>query len=303
MKADTKRDYAERVMRVLVHIQRNLGASLKLEDLASIACFSPFHFHRIFSGMVGESVKQHVRRLRLERAAVLLKSSERPITEIAFDTGYQTHESFTRAFRAAFHQSPSEFRAAVTAMSRLDSRAGVHLAAEGKDPDFRPIPFEESSMQIEIKHLPRQRVAFLRHVGPYDQVGSAWERLCSWAGPRGLLGPDSRFLGACYDDPEITPPDKIRYDACVTVGEEVEAEGDVGLQEIGGGEYAVTLHEGPYAEFSATYSKIYGGWFPENGRYPGPGPSLEFYLNDPESTDPEDLLTEVWVPIGDPHQS
>ncbi|MFH1417502.1 MAG: AraC family transcriptional regulator, partial [Planctomycetota bacterium] len=110
MKSQTEHDYRQRILRVLVHIQGRLDEAMSLEDLARIAHFSPYHFHRIFRGMVGESVKEHVRRLRLERAAFHLKATDQPVTRIAFDAGYEAHEAFTRAFRAMFGESPSGFR-------------------------------------------------------------------------------------------------------------------------------------------------------------------------------------------------
>src|SRR5262245_8168875 len=110
MNTATLRDYQERILRVLVHIQCHLDHALDLEKLAAIAHFSPYHFHRVFRGMVGEPVKEHVRRLRLERAAGQLKATDRAVTQIAFDAGYETHEAFTRAFRATFEESPIEFR-------------------------------------------------------------------------------------------------------------------------------------------------------------------------------------------------
>src|SRR5262245_60251655 len=110
MRADTEHAYKERILRVLVHIQEHLDEALPLEALARVACFSPHHFHRIFGAMVGESVKEHVRRLRLERAAYRLQFSDQPVTGIALDAGYETHESFIRAFRAMFGTSPSGFR-------------------------------------------------------------------------------------------------------------------------------------------------------------------------------------------------
>ena len=110
MRESTVEDYQQRLLRVLLHIQNHLDASLALDELADVAHFSPFHFHRIFRGMIGESVKEHVRRLRLERAAHRLRFTGQPVTEIAFDAGYQQHEAFTRAFRAMFEQSPTEFR-------------------------------------------------------------------------------------------------------------------------------------------------------------------------------------------------
>jgi AraC family transcriptional regulator len=96
LKKTTYRDYSERMLKVLVFIQRHLDEDVLLEELAEVACFSPYHFHRIFRGMIGESVKGYVRRLRLERAAQRLKNSARSITDIAFEAGYEAHESFTR---------------------------------------------------------------------------------------------------------------------------------------------------------------------------------------------------------------
>ncbi|MBN2270431.1 MAG: helix-turn-helix transcriptional regulator, partial [Sedimentisphaerales bacterium] len=79
MKKSTATLYKERILRVLVFIQKNLDRELCLDDLAKIAHFSPYHFHRIFTGMVGESLKEHVRRLRLERAAMRLKHTDRSV--------------------------------------------------------------------------------------------------------------------------------------------------------------------------------------------------------------------------------
>ncbi len=295
-KPTTRRDYTERVLRVLVHIQEHLDDPLPLEELASIAHFSPFHFHRIFRGLVGESVKQHLRRLRLERAAGQLRCGNKQVVDIAFDAGYETHESFTRAFRKAFDRSPSEHRAEAVRSSQIGPAELVHHSEDG-DIEFQPRTYDPHAMKIELRLIEPIRVAFIRHTGPYDEVGKAWEKLCSWAGPTGLFGPDTRMFGASYDDPDVTPPERLRYDACITVSDSVEPEGETGVHDIGGGEYAVTLHEGPYQKLGETYAQLYGSWFAVEGHEPGPAPCLEFYLNDPESTEPEDLLTEVCVPI------
>ena len=114
MKSETQQTYQERILKVLVYIQNHLDETLSLEELAGVAHFSPYHFHRIFRGMVGESLMEHVRRLRLERAAHRLKFTDSPVTRIAFEAGYETHEAFTRAFRALFDRP--EVIAALTAM-------------------------------------------------------------------------------------------------------------------------------------------------------------------------------------------
>ncbi len=294
----TRSDYAQRILRVLVHIQHNLDNDLSLDDLAAIARFSPYHFHRVFRGLVGESVMQHVRRLRLERAAMRLKQSERPITDLAFEAGYEAHESFTRAFRSAFDCSPSDYRAAKTgAVPQLDAPTAVHFVAAGVDMNFTPINLETQPMHVEIRELPVMRVAFIRHTGPYQEVASTWGKLCGWMGMKGLHGPKVRMFGACHDDPEVTPADKIRYDACASVDESIEAEGEIGIQEFGGGRWAVTMHEGPYENFKDTYAALYGRWFAESEYEPGDGPSLEMYLNDPNTTPPAELRTEIWVRV------
>ena len=273
MKASTLEDYRQRMLRVTVYIQQHLDAETPLRDLAGIAAFSPFHFHRIFRGMVGESVKEYVRRLRLERAAMRLKSGQAQVIEIALEAGYGSHEGFTRAFKAMRGVPPSEFRS---------------LSA----PSAHGEP-----MKVKIKRLTPLKVAFVRHVGPYDQCGRAWEKLCAHLVREGQFGPGAQFIGQCHDDPEVTPPEKIRYDACCVVDDGFQPSGEVGVQAIPGGDYAMTTHFGPYHRLSETYASLYGQWLPRSGRECRSAPSLEFYLTDPENTEPEDLVTDIYAPL------
>src|SRR5580692_2939940 len=112
-------DYQGRILRVLTHIQEHLDESLDLEELARVACFSSFHFHRIFAAMTGETIADHVRRLRLERAALELRAGGKPVIQVALDAGYEAHEAFTRAFKAAYGVSPTEFRRATGPLTML----------------------------------------------------------------------------------------------------------------------------------------------------------------------------------------
>ena len=296
VKAETAESYRERILRVLIHIQNHLDEAVSLEELAGVANFSQFHFHRIFTGMVGESVMEHVRRLRLERAALQLISSRQSILEIALGAGYETHETFTRAFNAMFGDSPSAFRKNHSSAGFVKTPSGVHFTVGGIL-DFQPVRDGRSPMKVEIKKVNKTRVAFVRHIGPYDQVGPAWGKLASWAGRKGLAGPNTNFFGLSYDDPDITPADKLRYDAALEVPEGIEAEGDIGIQEIGPGDYAVTTHRGPYQNLNQTYTRLFSEWLPASGRDVGSGPALEFYRNRPEETPPEELLTDIYVPL------
>jgi AraC family transcriptional regulator len=285
-------DIAERILRVLVHIQAHLDTPLGLDELARVAHFSPFHFHRVFKGMVGESVAEHVRRLRLERAAGRLRHTDQPVLTVALDAGYESHEGFTRAFRALFGCSPTAFRRS-GGRGQTQLPGFVHLSADAGPIRFEPLPQEADAMNVETKQFDPIRAAFLRHVGPYHEVGPTWQRFMAWAGRQGLLGPDTLCFGASWDDPEVTPPDKIRYDACLAVPEGVTPSGEIGVQTIPGGTYAVTLHEGPYERLAQTYEALFGRWLPSSGFEPGDPPSLEFYLNNPETTPPEQLRTEI----------
>ena len=103
----TWNDYQQRILRVLTHIQEHLDEALELEELARVACFSSFHFHRVFAAMTGETIADHVRRLRLERAAMELRSGAKQVIQVALDAGYEAHAAFTRAFKAASSVSAS----------------------------------------------------------------------------------------------------------------------------------------------------------------------------------------------------
>jgi len=281
MKPGTVDSYHERISHVLTHIQQNLDGSLTLEELAGVACFSPFHFHRVFRGMVGEAVAEYVRRLRLERAARHLRRTERAVVEIALEAGYETQESFTRAFAETFGTPPSEFRR----NSEASLQAHLPPGAPSRASAFR------------VRTLDAMRVAFIRHVGPYNEVGKAWAKLYPWAGRQGLLGPATRVIGISHDDPDITPPDKLRYDAALTLSRPAAAAGEIGVREIPAGEYATALHTGPYNCLSDSYAELAGKWLPGTGRELRSAAAIEFYLDSPQTTPVEQLRTEICLPL------
>jgi AraC family transcriptional regulator len=282
MTPPTEQTYRQRILRVQLFIQQHLDEELSLERLARVAHFSPYHFHRIFRELVGEGVNEHVRRLRLEAAAVALKTTGRGVTQIALDAGYGAHEAFTRAFRQMFGVSPSQFRA-------------------GRHPVFNPkeatMTTETTPREVRIETVPPRRVAFVRHVGPYREVKPTFDRLAAWAGRRGLFRPDTLVIGISYDDPEVTPADKIRVDCCLTVGEDVAPEGEVGVQTIPGGECAVLTHHGPYRELGQSFGWLYGVWLPASGREPRDAPAYTVARLTPPDTPPEQLRTDIHLPL------
>ena len=272
-------DYQLRVGRAIQHLEQHLDDDLSLLELAGIASFSPFHFHRIFRALTGEGVAERVRRLRLERAAARLRNTSRSILEIALEAGYQAHESFTRAFEAAFQTSPSHYR---TERSFL----GPSIASGD--------PAETSARMERIGPLSLIR---LRHAGPYGDVGQTFERLAAWVGAHGLFGPWTQGLGISYDDPEVTPPEHLRYDAAFTVPRAVQGEGDIQGLELPARDYATAIHKGPYTGLAVAYAGLIRWWLRHGDGEISDAPALEFYLNQPGHTAPESLLTKICLAV------
>ncbi|MCU0633732.1 MAG: AraC family transcriptional regulator [Gemmatimonadaceae bacterium] len=269
--------WVERILRVLDHIQAHLDDDLTPEALAGVAGFSLHHFHRVFRGMVGQSVMEFVRDRRLERAAFRLKYGTAPVTQVAFDTGYGSHEAFTRAFRARFDMPPSAYR----------EQALVQRDGE---------------VPVSTRHEPEQPVLCWRHTGAYDGASETWAALLGFAGRHGLFGPHTRILGFVHDDPEIVATDRLRYDAAMTLApahaRTLAAEPlppDARLDRLPAGHYALTLHVGPYDQSDAAYVRLLGQVLPRRGVELAPDPIIEIYLNSPTDTPPEALRTEILV--------
>jgi AraC family transcriptional regulator len=276
-------DYERRILRVQQLLASRLDEPIAPAELARAASFSLHHFHRIFRAQLGESVMQHVRRLRLERAARRLRAAEDGrLIDVALEAGYDSHEAFTRAFAERFGVTPSEFRAQPSARVTAWQRTARAAAA----------------VPVDVRTTPALRVAFMRSRGSYAAVGAMWARMYAWLRARGLGG---GLYGICPDDPEVTDEALLRFDACVVVPDDFAPDGDeaIGITEIPAGTYAIGLHVGPYERLAETYLDVIGRWFPTSGHELAPEAVIEHYLDDPSCTPVEALRTEVRVRIAD----
>ena len=299
MKPTTYHDYRARIETVLRHVRTHLDQRLAPEDLARLASFSPHHFHRIFRGMVGESLAGYVRRMRLERAALWLQESDHSVLRIALDSGYTAHEPFTRAFKRHFGETPTSFRNRAEPAVMPDAANGIHYADDHSPLHLRPYSGEDPMLDVTIRTIEPMRIAAIRHVGPYGDIGSAFERIVAWSASKGLLGPDTKVVGIYHDDPRETPADELRSDAGVRVPDSVpdDPEAAVAIVEVPAGEYAVGTLKGSYEQLPAAYDWFIGQWLPTSGREADDRPCVDVYLNSPTNTAPDALLTEIHLPL------
>lgn len=297
MRERTRLEHEERIEAAIGTIVRHLDEPIDLRDLADRVCLSRFHFHRIFRALVGETVGEVVRRLRLERAGMQLRASETPITTLAFEAGYATHEAFIRAFRAAFGYTPSEMRHRLTYDGRLPTPSGVHY---GEPLQIRFVAFQgETAMQVEIRQFQPRRAVCMVHQGPYFMTGKAFGQLGAWLKETGVAaGP---MVGIYYDDAESTPAADLRSHAGAFVSDDFRTDDPrVEVVAVAGGPYAVAVHVGPYDGLPAAWGEMIGKWLPSSGYAVGDAPGIEIYLDDCETVPPAEVRTEICTPVKAP---
>jgi AraC family transcriptional regulator len=289
-------EYEKRVNRVIDHVREHLADALSLESLAQVAAFSPFHFHRVFRGITGETLFAFIQRLRLERAAVMLIYHPREsVLAVALDHGFSSAATFARAFKAHFGMSAMAWRRGGAARWRKRSKAN---RKRGKAP--RRVARDRTRVSVKVVMMPGYRIAYMRHVGPYGAHGipGLWTRFTKWMETRGLLGPDAIKIGIGHDDPEVTAPEKCRYDACVVVQENFQGDRWVNVTAVPGGKYAVTEFIGTAHQIRDAWEALYRTWLPGSGYEPDDRPCLEIYRGNPAvARRPGAFRCELCVPI------
>ena len=297
--AELKREeYVGRVNRVIDYVRENLTGDLSLEKLAQVASFSPYHFHRVFKSVARETLNDFIRRMRAQSAASqLIHNPTETITGIAVNCGYSSPSAFAREFRQRFGMSATQFRA-----GGHDSLVRFRAKLEEGGAEFTN-PADLSStrtdmvFRVEARDLPGLHVAYARRIGRYDEIGDAFQRLIRWAGPRRLLKEETKALAIYYDNPDITPVDRLRADACITVPEGTKVKRDIGTMAVPGGLFAVAHVEIDPTQYGEAWDRLMTEWLPSSGYQPDARLCYELYLNDP-GKDPEGKhLVEICEPI------
>jgi AraC family transcriptional regulator len=292
-------EYVRRVNRVIDHVRDHLADELPLAALARIAAFSPFHFHRIFRGVTGETVAGFVQRLRIEKAAVALRDRpDEPVLAVALDHGFASAAAFARAFRARFGMSATAWRAGgAERWRRRWRKRKQHLRKPGKA--SRVTRRQAGHMNVRVTDMPPLHVAFMRYVGPSGARGipELWERLGTWAAAQSL-GPGPHVkLGVAYDDASITVPERCRYDACVVVPRDFVPDRLVDVIDVAGGRYAVAGFVGAAHEIEGTWDRVFASWLPGSGYQPDDRPCYELYRGDPSVDGRGTFRCELHLPV------
>lgn len=280
MKTNTQNQHQQSINRVVDYINSHLDEELPVTSLADLAFISEFHFHRIFSSVIGEPVGAYVTRLRLERAAQLLENTNKSITEIAETCGYQSLHALSKAFKKNFNVTPSQFR--------KHPQKNSQIAASQT---FIPINLSPYVENFSIIHL-----AYVRIIGKYGDeqlFTSGWKKLGDFMYRHHLLTPCTRWIGISFDSPYITQSNRCRFYACATLPARIKPEGPVGNYTIPAGRFAVYTLRGSYNGLQNMYDNIYR----HNTFSLRDSVSFEEYLNNPDKTKEEDLLTKIYIPI------
>jgi AraC family transcriptional regulator len=271
----------KRLLRVLDHIHDNPEGDLSLDALSDVAAMSRFHWHRVFRAMTGETLAQAVRRVRMHRASYHLVMTDLPIATIAANMGMPNLASFKRTFTDHFAMSPSAFR------KRGELR-----------PYVRTERLEITLMHpVSVQTNGPMRLAAVAHKGPYFEISRAFQKLSAVMGTRNLFPKAGRMVGIFYDDPQSVPWPDLRSHAAFEITGEVDLSKPLEEVTLPAGRHAVMTYRGPYAGLPAAYDQLFGAWLPSSGEEPADTPSFEVYLNSPMDTAPEDLVTELHLPL------
>ena len=292
------------LLSLLRHVGGRLDGDVSLDALAGRAGWSPFHLHRAFRRLVGETPKAYTQRLRLDRAAARLATGTDRVVDIALDSGFASHEVFTRAFTRRYGRSPERYRAAVRSAATADARMRHAEITEAAGPclTLYHLSLDDSSRSpfmatptVERKELqPQAALVVKRRIARTEIAATIAEGLGKtypYALQNGLAIAGRPF--ARYSD---VGPGLMTIEVGTPLAAPAAGVGDIDAITLPGGPAAVAVHMGPYDTLQQTYAAI-ERWMEQQGVRSGGSP-WESYITDPaEHPDPANWRTDVYWPI------
>ncbi len=267
MKSTPSNETRRRVLDAAIAAERDSSPDLTVELMAEFVGLSLKHFQRAFLAVLGETPKEYLRRVRLQRAAYLLKWSDLLVIDIAIESGFHTHAGFTHAFAKAYGCSPLVFRQEEGIAPFLRRR--THVPGPN---GLQSGNFDTSRLVVRVQKLDAVRVAAMRHIGSVESCARVWVAMRTWAREVGLANRNTEYLGIHNDYWDPLAEDKYRYDAAVVIppGFEHRLVNDnrVNFFTIPGGAVAKTEFAGSLAEADATWRRFVDQWLPISGYRP-----------------------------------
>lgn len=289
--------YVQRVNLAIDHIVGRLDQPLRLREVARVAMLSPFHFHRVFQALVGETPADFVQRLRLEKALGLLAQSCPPsLTRIALSCGFSSSSDFTRTFKRRFGVPPSSFDIAAWRSAHGAELDAIVKAAARPHLERLPSRHNPDAFRVRIRDLPARTVAYIRVDRPYegDRAMKAVFRLLAWAERNRVA--DGQWLGYQWDNPEITSLEDCRYYAAVEA-ERFTPRGEVGRYRFPPMTVAEVIIRGGLDLELRALRWLYGSWLPRSGFVPDDQPGFEAWLGRPFAHGTEYFEIACQLPI------
>lgn len=288
-KEETLSYYESKIKNVLLYVQNNLDKDLNVKTLAEKSNISFFHFHRIIRACLGVPLGSYINRLRLDTAAKLIKYSNENISEIAVKIGYNDLSAFSKSFSREFGISPSDYR--LNKESSINSNIDFH---------FKHDKIEKYNLDPKIKIFPLRKIAYIEVKGRYGsaECNEAWKLITDYAIANKIFNWNTEAFSIYYDDPDIVGIDNCNFDCCLTVKKNIETGGIIKTKEIEGGKYLIFRYKGPYEKLWDLYDLLYRDVIVRLNEYQlRDSPIIEKYIKYSEKTKPENLITEIHIPI------
>src|ERR1700722_18351167 len=297
-KTHANSEYAQRISRVIDYLRGNLDRQVKLKELARVACLSEFHFHRIFGAISGETLNNFTNRLRLEKAARLLRFSRQSLTDIALECGFSSSATFSRAFRSGYETSPSQFRK-TGEIKKRKIRKAIYTGQEYVLP--MSAAEKKAAFPVRFLDLPERHAAYIRVIDAFemDRVLAACKTMIAWAKSQNIFSQGVLF-GMTVDDPDVTPKHLYRYEVCLASSSPFECMEGMWKLKMPAMRYAVIKVSGDINKVATAWDYLYRDWLINSAHEPEHAPALEIFLDKESATDWSHFELELCLPVRKP---
>jgi AraC family transcriptional regulator len=291
MRTSSRAEYLRRIDRIVARLATAIATEEPLPsvaELASVAHFSQFHFMRVYRALTGEALGQTIQRLRLIRAVHLLTHTAAPVTVVSGQVGFETPQSFAKAFRRTLGMSPTQLRE-----SAVNTQTIIAAALRPPETAAGTVP----AIRVDVVHLEPFKVAAIRNAGAYSDLDRVYGRLIEWLADQHALEHMTGIWGVPHHDRRDTPPEHSVFDCCVAIDVALDVQLPIVTLKLGGGQYLSYHHTGSYQRLDESHDLLLHEALLGQDLVLREAPIIHRFLNDPEETPEPDLQTTIFIPV------